>query len=628
MCIMRRIINIIQGKITRHHSISDSISVCFSFILRLFMHLRHWHLFPDLYNAMVSEKQQKIIEKIERVMRKQAAEIGQLREANVRLQSENTTLRHERDEARVALQTVQRALKTLQLEHAALRKDMGQLVHAIEHADERLVNLIHKQFGASSERLCTHGNSLITEIVDHLIDADIVESAEAAALLLGTDTDTELVAEDSPQNPKKKQKRPANAGGRDPLPADLERQHGSYFAPEDHPSLRYATGVEVIGSRIIERLDVPALKIIVEALTCQIVKITRADGSICQETLVPPSMIHGGQVTDTFLVNSVVDKVIDHLPANRQEKRAARQDQSADIPRSKITRWHIQTAQFLAALAECIFAEVCADDIIGIDDTVHRLRVSDKTCCQQARLWAISSTSGTYYMFSTTREAKWITALLENYEGLIMADAYAGHKQLLALPNITALFCWAHVRRKFVESADKKRRAIMIALIRQLYAVEDELEDQTPEQRTFLRSSKAKPILRNIKAQIDAWELDPAVLPKSGIGKACAYTRKLWDGLERYACDSDAPIDNNFTERAMRPNALHRKNSLFSASEKGARAYAILMTVTQSALLHDLNPISYLNNVIEDIHYDRRPLAELTPKAYAKRLQANAKISS
>lgn len=592
----------------------------------------HWLIYTDSYNRAVSEKQQKTIEKLERLVRKQAAEVGQLREANIRLLAKNTTLGHERDEANAALQAVRRDLKTLQIEHLALRKDLRQLVYAIEHADERLVNLVHKQFGASSERLCTHGNGMISEIVDHLVDAGLVESPEAAAILLGTDekenTEEDQAPVERPTGSMKKQKRPDNAGGRDPLPAHIERQHDSYFAPEDHPSLRYATGVELIGSRIIERLDVSSLRIVVESLTCQIVRITLADGSTCQETLVPPSMIHGGQVTDAFLVDSVVDKVIDHLPANRQEKRAARQDQCVDIPRSKITRWHIQTAKFLTALAETIFVEVCADDIIGIDDTVHRLRVSNKTTCQQARLWAVSSTSGTYYMFSTTREAKWITALLEDYEGLIMADAYAGHKQLLALPNITALFCWAHVRRKFVESADKKRRAIMIELIQQLYAVEDELEEHTSEQRAFIRASTATPILKEIKAQIDAWELDPAVLPKSGIGKACAYTRKLWDGLERYACSGDAPIDNNFTERAMRPNALHRKNSLFSASEKGAHAYATLMTVTQSALLHGLNPVSYLNNVIEDIHYSRRPLAELTPKAYAKRIQTDVKLSS
>lgn len=92
----------------------------------------------------MSEKQQKTIERLERLVRTQAAEIGQLREANFRLQAENTTLRHERDEARAELQTVQRELKMLHIEHAALRKDLGQLVYAIEHADERLVNLVHQ----------------------------------------------------------------------------------------------------------------------------------------------------------------------------------------------------------------------------------------------------------------------------------------------------------------------------------------------------------------------------------------------------------------------------------------------------------------------------------------------------
>ena len=112
------------------------------------------------------------------------------------------------------------------------------------------------------------------------------------------------------------------------------------------------------------------------------------------------------------------------------------------------------------------------------------------------------------------------------------------------------------------------------------------------EKRVFTQSARAKPILDQIKTTLDAWTVVLRVLLKSGIGRAVTYANKLWPGLTRDPTMSYAPIDNNATERAIRPIALHLKNSLFSASHDGAEGYATLLTVPQSALLHKLNPVA------------------------------------
>ena len=69
----------------------------------------------------------------------------------------------------------------------------------------------------------------------------------------------------------------------------------------------------------------------------------------------------------------------------------------------------------------------------------------------------------------------------------------------------------------------------------------------------------------------------------------------------------------------MRPNALHRKNSLFSASRAGAEAYATLLTVTQTAWMHSLDPSAYLLDVINRMHHadPNASVNHLTPSAYA-----------
>lgn len=565
-------------------------------------------------------------------MRRATAEIGQLRESVHRLTHENAVLRAERDEARterdglrVELATTRAGLDQLHRQHADLRRQMGDLVQALANSDERLRALVRREYVASSERLIAD-DGYIPEILAALREHETasVVLAPVAADPTGdqpgaTTTAAATTAGGATTEAARGagRRRPAGAGGRKPLPQDIERRHRDYAPPADHPALRNAVAFDTIGTTTIERWHVGKLDLHIECITCPVVRLTLPQGITSQETLTPPAVIERGQVSDALLVSSAVDKVVDHLPAYRQEQRALRL--GAHIPRAKLCRWHIALAAFLSGVAEAVFDEITASPVIGIDDSVHRRQVPDRRVCQQGRIWAATAPAGVYYLFTPTREGAWISALLAHYAGGVMGDAFSGHNALLGRDDILALFCWAHVRRKFFESADAERRRIMLALIAELYVIESEVAGLSPDQRVFVRSARAKPVLARIKAQLDAWHADPRVLPKSGIGRATAYALKLWDGLEAYITIGAAPIDNNATERAMRRVAMHRKNSLFSASDAGAQGYATLLTLTQTALLHDLDPVAYMTDIIEDIHFARRALGELTPQAYARR---------
>jgi len=578
-------------------------------------------------------------------VRKQAAEIGQMKVTVARLEHDNSRLRIERDEARAERDAARADLRgcRIELEETGRQLDdakasLADLVHAVEHSGERLRSLVRREFGASSERIiCDDG--YIPEVLEALREEGLCENEGSSSVEAevedaddapgsadeGSDRRDETEPTDRARS-QRRRRRPANAGGRNPLPEGFERRETTYEPPPDHPALQGAMTSEIIGTTTLERWHVGQPELHIDVVTCPVAQITSPTGCQWQETLAPPAVIARGQVSDAFLVQSAVDKSVDHLPAYRQEKRLARIE--APIPRSKLCRWHIALGSFLQPLIDAIFAEILAEPVVGIDDTVHRLVVPDRHSCKQGRLWAIASQSGVFYQFTETREGKWIDAILAEYHGLVMGDAYAGHNRLLGRDDIIALFCWAHVRRKFFEAADKRRRQHMLDCIGQLYDIEGEIGTLTPAERVRERRTRAPPVLARIKELLDAWNADPKILPKSGIGKATTYALKLWDGLVRYVDVGEAPIDNNRVERGMRPNALHRKNSLFSASIAGANAYAAILTVTQSALLHDLNPVAYLNEVIENMHYDRLPLAQLTPRAYARRGAAGVKLSS
>ena len=71
--------------------------------------------------------------------------------------------------------------------------------------------------------------------------------------------------------------------------------------------------------------------------------------------------------------------------------------------------------------------------------------------------------------------------------------------------------------------------------------------------------------------QLGTWldEQARVVLPKSPIGEAIGYARSNWAALNRFTEAGYLAIDNNASERAVKPVALGRKNWLFAGSEGG-----------------------------------------------------------
>jgi transposase len=51
----------------------------------------------------------------------------------------------------------------------------------------------------------------------------------------------------------------------------------------------------------------------------------------------------------------------------------------------------------------------------------------------------------------------------------------------------------------------------------------------------------------------------------------------------------------------MRAIALGRRNSLFAGSTRGAEAWAILASIVNTAKLHELDPQTYLADVLDKI---------------------------
>ena len=99
--------------------------------------------------------------------------------------------------------------------------------------------------------------------------------------------------------------------------------------------------------------------------------------------------------------------------------------------------------------------------------------------------------------------------------------------------------------------------------------------------------------------------------PNSGLGKAIAYTLKHWEPLTLFLREPGAPLDNNLCERALKRAILHRKNSLFYRTQRGARVGDLFMSLIHTAELNGIQPFHYLTELQRN-----HPLAEENPEEW------------
>lgn len=153
--------------------------------------------------------------------------------------------------------------------------------------------------------------------------------------------------------------------------------------------------------------------------------------------------------------------------------------------------------------------------------------------------------------------------------------------------------------------------------IRALYQVERESKEQglAREGIAALRREKSAPLLVELKA----WLLErrERLLPASDLRGAFEYTLSQWDRLTRYVEDGLLHIDNNFSERCIRPLVIGRKNWLFAGSHEGAKRSAVIYSLIGTCRLIGVEPFAYLRDVLARVaDHPVKQIAELTPAAY------------
>ncbi len=188
------------------------------------------------------------------------------------------------------------------------------------------------------------------------------------------------------------------------------------------------------------------------------------------------------------------------------------------------------------------------------------------------------------------------------FQGTIQTDADEVYKSLQRQRprDLQWLGCLAPSRRLFRRAArESSAEAIgFIAQIRQLYRIEDEARQASPEQRKTLRRQKAPAFWRAMKRHALALRANPRFLPQSSLGKAVNYFLKEYTALVGYPRDGRFEIDNHLVENDMRPEAVGRRRWLFLGHPDAGWRSAVLYTLILSCRRRGINPQEYLTDVL------------------------------
>jgi len=227
-------------------------------------------------------------------------------------------------------------------------------------------------------------------------------------------------------------------------------------------------------------------------------------------------------------------------------------------------------------------------------------------------LWLSRSQSVVYFQIAPGRGTD---VPLEHFKNIthqkiiVVCDRYSAYKSLAKqLPFIILAFCWAHVRRDFLDAAKKYPELEEWALcwvekIGRLYHINNlrckEFDPKLPVQwQGALFKKQHGQLIEKMDAMAaqrdeflkthDPDDSDTTVLTKSKI-KILMSLQTHWEGLSVFLEHPEVPMDNNNGERPIRNPVTGRKNFYGSGSQWSSQLAAIMFSIFQTIALNGLN---------------------------------------
>ncbi|OFZ44160.1 MAG: hypothetical protein A2485_07600 [Bdellovibrionales bacterium RIFOXYC12_FULL_39_17] len=227
-------------------------------------------------------------------------------------------------------------------------------------------------------------------------------------------------------------------------------------------------------------------------------------------------------------------------------------------------------------------------------------------------LWVSRSESVVYFQIAQGRGADVPLGHFKNIQHekiIVICDRYSAYKSLAKLlPFIILAFCWAHVRRDFLDAVKKYLELENWALswvekIGELYHINNlRIEYFDRKLPLQLQSESFKEQHVKLIERMDAMveERDAFIAAHSSKksksdllddvkNKILVSMQTHWEGLKVFVDHPEVPMDNNNGERSIRNPVTGRKNFYGSGSLWSSQLAAMMFSIFQTIGLWGLN---------------------------------------
>lgn len=448
------------------------------------------------------------------------------------------------------------------------------------------------------------------------------ETLEAINGQLSIFNEAECACSDDPAEPEIEdvvlctKKRPKRKGKRDSDLADFPQEPHLHDVSRDELDAFYGVGNwKERPDETYKRLRFEPASWTVEVHTVKVYVGTKGDH---QDEFVrgerPKDLLRNSILTPSLAAGILNGKYANSLPYDRMAKEF--ESAGVNITKQSMANWTIR-------LADKYLEPVCE----RLKDHLLSLHVnqSDETSCQVindgkkpgSKSWMWVHRSGEFYKdrqivlyeYQRGRDHHLPLEYYKDFKGILVTDGLAQYHLVdKKLPNVTNANCWVHARRDFSDAVkacadpEKAKQSVAYqALLRMgsIFNLDKSFRDLSSEERLKQRQKTVKPLVDEFFAWIK--EQLATTLPKGKTADGLNYCVNQEQYLRVFLTHGDVPMDNSASERSIRTFCIGKKNWMFFDSVRGAKASAIIYSLSETAKLNGLRVYKYFEYLLTEL---------------------------
>ena len=342
----------------------------------------------------------------------------------------------------------------------------------------------------------------------------------------------------------------------------------------------------------------------------------------------PDKLIPSGSYDIPFWVEIILGKYLYGQPTNRYLQDLS--DQALPVSAGTVAGGLQKIASVFTPVIEAFYSKQMNEKLFHNDETRWEVFVDlEGKVGTRWYLWVTRSESVIFYCIDPSRSTAVPGAHfagLQNDRVILVCDRYSAYKKLARLSDAILLaFCWAHVRRDFLNAAISFKPLEPWALqwkemIGTLYHLNKlrlahwdpniPLAEQSADfkQHHLALQELLQSMYNEAKEAVDrnkAENLKAGRKETSRVGiKSSAEKQQIkvyqsllnhWEGLTLFMDNPEVPLDNNIAENSIRNPVTGRKAYYGSGSIWSAELAATLFTILQTLVLWNINPRHWLS---------------------------------